>query len=1041
MEKYCSRRSVSIVALLLLATVQMAAKVVDVAEASKLAAAFLSPKQKTNSQPVRMRQVKPSAGGRLAAPAVGDPAFYVFTPEEGKGFVIVSADDAATPVLGYSDTHIIDMGNLPPALETLMSQWTEQINHARSQGLEPTAETKAKWAQASPSQTKVLLETAQWNQDSPYNNECPMLDGGRCLTGCVATLYAIIMRYYSYALQVSTVTTPYTSGQGVYVPSRQIDGQYEWDKMPLNYPGGGYGDDRDDAVARLIADIGVFMESNYGLHATAANIRQTQILDLFGYKYENIIYRDQFTSNFWNAKLKDCLDLGHPISYSGGSHAFILDGYTEDGLYHVNWGWGGFENGFFSLDALQAGGNEFDYGQTAMLGICPIDDTGHTAPDYVAKAGEFYFTELQNAFIYANYTGEEVQLIKDIDDSEMYISVTGNVSFNLCGHKLSLDSFLTSGTLNIIDTQGGVLNFNLGYVYWDGTVNVYSGRYKSSKGIYGAGCINYYGGLFNYDISNNVADGYIACKNTDPVTCNEYPYTVIKVNNIPEGTNVASVNGQMFNTLSTALHYAQTLTETANVKLLEDVMISNINIQKGNIVLDTNGHNIKAGSIINYTDLTICNTKDVGKIELITALNNNYPLYNYVTLKLDNVTIEGDKEDIYSFFYNDGTVDLRGCKIRATTNSTVIYNRGQCDIYESEITSLNDKRLIYSGGAANIYSGKFSAPYGCYAFDEGSINVYGGLFSFDITNYVAEGYITIDNTNLATCEEYPYTVIKKGDVPEGTIVASVNGQQFNTFPPAIRYAQTLTEVANIKLLEEVTIDNIEIWNGNIVIDINGHNLNTIRIYSRTNLTICNAGKAGKIEIIPNEDFPLYNNGGTLKLENITIEGGHEDSYCFLYNNGTAEIRGCTMRGKVDQGVIYNGGQCDIYESEVTCLNDKWLIFCGGIANIYSGKFSAPYGIYVYEKRSVNIYGGLFSFDPSKYLAMGMVVSANTDPETAAAYPYLVHPASDAVGTIAADGSDPVVHYTMDGRKVDSPRLGSVVITKHSDGSVTKRVWR
>ena len=579
MEKYPYRRLVSLAMLLVVATSQLTAKVVDASQAARVAATYMSATHVSDGQPMRVKQFKPAAGNRLAAPADEAPAFYIFTTAEGKGFAIISADDAAMPVLGYSDSQSIDINNLPPALEALMNQWTEQIRQARSQGLEPSAKVKAMWARAYQSAEVVNLATAQWDQHAPFYNECPTVGGEHCLSGCVPTQYAIIMRYYKYARPVIISTTPYTSDYGTFVPSRDIDGLYDWDNMPLTYSAGGYGDERDDAVARLIADIGAVCYVNYGLTDTSTLHYRPQLLDLFGYQYEKPIYRDDFTAAEWDAKLKDCLDRQHPISYSAqdpdknGAHAFVIDGYNADGMYHINWGWGEYYSGYFALDALCAGGYYFKTGHTAILNICPIDATDHNIPDCVAQVGDRYFSELAYSIDYACYTGEEIQLLKDIDAGSSNVFWYGTGSMDLSGHTITSDWLVVDGNLTLRDTSDGSIkiakhinvskdskctiqgvaianngnNFlfqcyselnlydcdvkitgsnYIALVDQDATMNVYSGRYKSLRSFYGDGKVNVYGGMFSFNPSAYLAEGATVAENTDPETAATYPYVV-----------------------------------------------------------------------------------------------------------------------------------------------------------------------------------------------------------------------------------------------------------------------------------------------------------------------------------------------------------------------------------------------------------------------------------------------------------------------------------------------------------------------------------
>ena len=105
-------------------------------------------------------------------------------------------------------------------------------------------------------------------------------------------------------------------------------------------------------------------------------------------------------------------------------------------------------------------------------------------------------------------------------------------------------------------------------------------------------------------------------------------------------------------------------------------------------------------------------------------------------------------------------------------------------------------------------------------------------------------------------------------------------------------------------------------------------------------------------------------------------------------------------------------------------------------NVYSGRYKSLRSFYGDGK--VNVYGGMFSFNPSAYLAEGATVAENTDPETAATYSYVVESAG-GINSAVEDSAVPVGHYSVDGRKLENPRAGTIVITKHADGSVSKKL--
>ena len=294
--------------------------------------------------------------------------------------------------------------------------------------------------------------------------------------------------------------------------------------------------------------------------------------------------------------------------------------------------------------------------------------------------------------------------------------------------------------------------------------------------------------------------------------------------------------------------------------------------------------------------------------------------------------------------------------------------------------------------------------------------------------------------NEAVFGIYP---IDEYDNKEPEYVAQVGTAYFSMLNYAFDCANHTGET--VKLLSDTSMDNLTLSKGNIVLDINGHTLTTNYIYNNAELTIQDSKKSGKIEIIPSSYAPVINRQeGTLTLENVTIEGGTEENYCLIDNYGTAVLRGCKLSGSPASTMIYNIKNMDIYDSEITCeAADTWLAECygEGVLNIHGGKYLAKNGFYAY--RNVNVYEGLFSFSPdNQHIAEGSIIESNTDPETSEKYPYWVY-SPTAIPAIATEGnaSRPLMHYSLDGKRVSNPRPGSVVITRNSDGSVVKKIMK
>lgn len=330
------------------------------------------------------------------------PPFYVFNNTQGKGFVIVSGDDAATPILGYSVEHNFQGGPMPSNLKFWLDSYASQIEKIRQSGIKSTATVRQEWesmAKATPGHVIRQHETALWGQQAPFNNDCFIVDGQQAVTGCVATATAIIMRFFKWPNQGVGTLPAYTFKNGYreyYVSQRNLNESYDWDNMPLQY-NGGESYEQQSQVARLMSDCGVMVKASYGVVETSANPGNISAGLVQYMQYDKscrFAVRASYPDEQWHSMLQENLQNG-PIIYNGsgnrGGHAFILDGYTDKRYYSTNWGWTGYANGYFTLDALVGGDSDFNELQNAILNFKKGDQGG----EYVE---ELRFSEGDNPY-------------------------------------------------------------------------------------------------------------------------------------------------------------------------------------------------------------------------------------------------------------------------------------------------------------------------------------------------------------------------------------------------------------------------------------------------------------------------------------------------------------------------------------------------------------------------------------------------------------------------------------------------------------------
>lgn len=334
------------------------------------------------------------------------------------GFVIVSADDVAKPILGYSQQGVFNPENIPANAKNWLRNYCYEIQYAIDNNIETSEENREAWnnlrngAGLTPRSTRTVsqLLTTYWNQRPYYNALCPYdeEEGELSVTGCVATAMAQLMKYWNWPLH-GTGSHSYTSEDHPEYGTMSADFEnttYDWDNMP-NYLSEESSSTEINAVATLMYHCGVSVEMMYSAMGSGAYTitydgqldfcTENALRDFFGYsndlhgEYRSFEYEDEngetqtfvaYTDSEWLAMLKEDLDALRPVLYTGasddGAHAFIFDGYDENDLFHVNWGWAGHADGFFSMDALEpnpggigGGGYQFNMEQTAIFGVMP----------------------------------------------------------------------------------------------------------------------------------------------------------------------------------------------------------------------------------------------------------------------------------------------------------------------------------------------------------------------------------------------------------------------------------------------------------------------------------------------------------------------------------------------------------------------------------------------------------------------------------------------------------------------------------------------
>lgn len=309
------------------------------------------------------------AAPRMSVSSAVSPSatcYYVFANGEDKGFTIVSGDDRMPEVVGYSAQGTYDPDHLPANYVGFMKAYQETVEALLkgdaqvSGGLAEARQWRAE--RAGTAAVAPLLGGIKWNQTEPYNNRCPLYDGtNRSVTGCVATAMAQVMMYHQYPKALKATIKAYTTyykSKGIGIPEISSGATYDWDNMLPDYSKSGYSSAQADAVAKLMYHCGAAVKMDYG-PSSGANVTPAILATYFGYDADLMqdLTRTCFSLQQWMTLIDNELKAKRPILYSGkssdGGHEFVCDGSDGKGLYHINWGWGGYQDGYFDLTILQ----------------------------------------------------------------------------------------------------------------------------------------------------------------------------------------------------------------------------------------------------------------------------------------------------------------------------------------------------------------------------------------------------------------------------------------------------------------------------------------------------------------------------------------------------------------------------------------------------------------------------------------------------------------------------------------------------------------
>ena len=316
----------------------------------------------------------------------GTPVYYVFNVDDNQGFVIVSADNSVKPILGYGFNGRFDLDNIPPGLQQIMNEYKAEILNAQENKVRANSEVRQLWEQYIfgnetnlknrniRSITPLLL--TNWSQGTYYNTSCPadaQGEDGHVYVGCVAVALSQIMKFWNYPENGEGSKTSYSYFNGGYgnFTINFANQTYRWKNMPNSESM--YNTDLED----LLFQAGVAVSMHWGPDGSSSTTQAlaTALESYFKYSSNvNYVQRSDYTDTQWLNLMKGEIDAKRPVAYAGngssGGHEWNMDGYQSDQL-HMNWGWGGAYNGYFTIDNLNPGGTTFDSNFDGVVNIYP----------------------------------------------------------------------------------------------------------------------------------------------------------------------------------------------------------------------------------------------------------------------------------------------------------------------------------------------------------------------------------------------------------------------------------------------------------------------------------------------------------------------------------------------------------------------------------------------------------------------------------------------------------------------------------------------
>lgn len=409
-------------------------------------------------------------------------AYYVFNNPEQPGWVIVAGDDRARTILAYGDEGYFDDTEVPECVQDWLNDYAEQLAHLdTAQNLSPLISPLSTISAGNKMRVAPLL-SCNWAQGLPFNQQCPTYTTSSgatsyCPAGCVAIAMAQILYYYKSGTPTAVLPAYTSSTLSAYMAELPAT-TFNYELMNDWYDKAENTSESAQETARLVRYCAQSVKMDFGKSASSATSQRNAFVYYFGFdKDAQQLARTDYTAAEWEDIVYNELANGRPVYISakktGGGHAFVCDGYT-DGLYHINWGWRGHQNGYFALNALSddnAGGTGAISGEEGytinvqiMTGLQPDQGSGTSTDGNIVG---LYLTCAVDATSYtrinssANFTGVSLTAYYWNYSSQNYVYDLGWGLYDSDGNLISTHVVTSGRSLSggYYSTITGSINF------------------------------------------------------------------------------------------------------------------------------------------------------------------------------------------------------------------------------------------------------------------------------------------------------------------------------------------------------------------------------------------------------------------------------------------------------------------------------------------------------------------------------------------------------------------------------------------------------